>query len=87
MEKKIIGIIRPLDMQQSLFVFDGSEQIDSMTTTIDEIKNDILILSDKYGIEQVDVTGPKTYTEHIVQECQEAELTKYSHNTIKFNLI
>ena len=52
-----------------------------------EIPEIILTLSKKYNINQIDLSGSKSYLEGIVKKIQETEILTYNTNTLKFNYI
>ncbi len=85
--KKIVGILRPFDYQQQLFVYEDGNKIDSIQSTVDSLPTTIIELSQKYEIIQIDLTGPKQYSKGISQKIKSEECTKYSTNSLKINLI
>lgn len=85
--KKIIGILRPFNLEQSFYVFEDGNKIDSAELTIDEINDFIFNLIDKYNIHQIDLSGPKQYSKGIAEKIKQAEVTKYNKNSITINLI
>lgn len=52
-----------------------------------EIPEIILTLSKKYNINQIDLSGSKSYLEGIAKKIQETEILTYNTNTLKFNYI
>ena len=52
-----------------------------------EIPEIILTLSKKYNINQIDLSGSKSYLEGIAKKIQEIEILTYNTNTLKFNYI
>lgn len=85
--KKIIGILRPFDMVKTLYVYENGNKIDMVTAPIEELDEAILTLCQKYEISQVDLTGPKKYTEGIKNKVEQVNVTKYNANNITINLI
>ena len=87
MNKKIIALIKPFDMKQSLYVYEDENQIDSCSFAVSNIDNIIFTFVDKYDIQYVDLVGPKQYVKGIKKKIKEAEFTKYSKNKLKINII
>lgn len=87
MNKKIIALIKPFDMKQSLYVYEDENQIDSYSFAVNDINDVIFIFVDKYDIQYVDLVGPKQYVEGIKKKIKEAESTKYNKNKLKINII
>lgn len=84
---KIIGILRPFDLEQSFYVYENGNKIDMAYPTIDEVNDTIFTFVEKYNITQVDLTGPKQYIKGISKKIKEAEFSKYNKNSIQINLI
>lgn len=85
--KKIIGILRPFDLEQSFFVYEDGKKIDEANPTINEVNDITFSFINKYGIDQVDLTGPKQYSKGIAEKIQKEEMVRYNKNSIKINLI
>lgn len=85
--KKIIGILRPFSLEQSFYVFEDGNKIDSVELTINEINDVIFNFIDKYDIHQIDLSGPKQYSKGIAEKIKQGEMTKYNNNSIIINLI
>ena len=76
--KKIIGIIHPFDMQQFFYAYEDGNKLEIIKTSIKDIPETIFYLSDKYDIEQVDLSGAKHFIKGIIKQIREAEITKYN---------
>lgn len=85
--RKIVGILRPFEYQQKVFVYEDGNKIDGIQDTIDNIPMVIVELAQKYEITQVDLTGPKQYSKGISQKIHNKEFTKYNKNILNINLI
>lgn len=85
--KKIIGILRPFDLEQTFYVYENGNKIDMAHPTIEEISDTILSFVEKYNISQVDLTGPKQYSKGISNKIKEAEMSKYNKNSLEINII
>lgn len=85
--KKIIGILRPFDLYQTLYVYEDGNEIDVAKTTVDEIANKVLELANKYEINQIDLSGAKQYAIKIQKDICEKELTQYNKNELVIQCI
>ena len=85
--KKIIGIIRPFDIQNTFYVYEDGNKIDMVSYNLSDVEYSILDLCNKYDITQVDLTGPKSYIKGIETKIKEVELTKYNKSEIVVNII
>lgn len=80
--KKIIGLLKPFDMEQIFYVYEDGNQLETIQMTIDEIPENVLQLCDKYNIEQIDLVGSKGYSKGLIKQIQEKEIAKYNKNTL-----
>ena len=85
--KKIIGILKPFDKNQTLYIYEDGNKLDTIQTTVDDIAQVIFKLTEQYNINQVDFTGIKTYTQGLIKQIQKEEILKYNYNKINFNCI
>ena len=40
--KKIVGVLRPFDLYQTIYIYEDGNQIDAFESTIDDLPNNIL---------------------------------------------
>lgn len=85
--KKIVGVLRPFDLEQSFYVYENGNKIDMAHPTVDEINEVVFSFIEKYNISQIDLTGPKQYSKGISKKIKEIEMLKYNKNSIEVNLI
>lgn len=85
--KKIVGVLRPFDLEQSFYVYENGNKIDMAHPTVDEINEVVFSFVEKYNISQIDLTGPKQYSKGISKKIKETEMLKYNKNSIEVNLI
>ena len=85
--KKIIAMLRPFDMAQTLMVYEDGNKIDMVTTELNFLHPAIFSLVDKYEINQLDLVGPKKYLQGIREQIQEAEAAKYDYARLQINII
>ena len=85
--RKIIGVLRPFDLQQTFYIYQDSNKISSFQTTIENLDEDILNYAKQYNIDQVDFSGAAHYVSRLIQKIQKKELEKYQYNKLIFNCI
>ena len=85
--RKIIGVLRPFDLQQTLYIYQDSNKISSFQTTIENLDEDILNYAKQYNIDQVDFSGAAHYVSGLIQKIQKKEIEKYQYNKLIFNCI
>ncbi len=85
--KKIIGILRPFDIQQIFYVYEDGNKIQVIKTSIDNLPKDVILLAKKYQINQIDLSGSQYYAKGIIKKIQEEEIKKYSSNELIINCI
>lgn len=86
--KKIVGILRPFQFEQSFFVYEDGEKIDEANPTVEEINSTVFNFISKYeDIKQMDLAGPKQYIQGIKQNYQTEEMSKYNFNKLEINII
>lgn len=85
--KKIVGILQPFTLTQKVFVYENGNKIDATDTTIDKINDVVFNFAEEYKITKVDLMGPQQFSKGIGNKLQEAELIKYSKNTLEINYL
>lgn len=85
--KKIIGIIHPFDMQQMFYVYEDGNKLEVINTKIQNIPETIFSLSDKYNINDINLSGSKHYIKGLIKQIQEKEITKYNYNKLNIKYI
>ena len=80
--KKIIGIIHPFDIFQTFYVYEDGNKLEITYTKIDDIPDTVLELSQKYDINQIDLSGAEHFAKGIIRRIQEKEIVKYSTNKL-----
>lgn len=58
-----------------------------MQGKIEDISNIIFALSQEYNVNNVDLSGSKSYVEGIIKKIQNQERVKYNKNTLNFRCI
>ena len=85
--KKIIGIIKPFEMQQSLIVYEDGNKIDICETTLNDLMTNLFPLMEKHQVYKLDLVGPKKYLKGFTDQIQEKARTKYQNDQIEINII
>lgn len=85
--RKIIGVLRPFDLQQTFYIYQDGNKISSFQTTIENLDEDILNYAKQYNIDQVDFSGAAHYVSGLIQKIQKKEIEKYQYNKLIFNCI
>lgn len=87
--KKIIGIIKPFALKQKLFVYEDGQPLDQLEVSFEKLQiyESLIQLSEKYELDQVDLTGPKAYTNRLKEYCDEQQILKYGKNKLTINII
>ena len=57
---KIVGIIKPFDMMQKIYVFNEGDNIETVSTTLEDFNNIIFSLCNKYNITNIDFNAPNS---------------------------
>lgn len=85
--KKIIGILRPFDLEQKFYVYEDGNKIDAVKTSLDDIPTTVIGLADKYEVKQLDLSGPKQFSAGVSNKIKEEEVRQYSKERININII
>lgn len=85
--RKIIAMLRPFDMEQTLMVYEDGNKIDMKTTDMNSLTPAVFALVDTYEVKQLDIVGPKKYSEGIRTQIQVAGVTQYSCDDLEINII
>lgn len=85
--KRIVGILRPFDLNQIFYVYEDSNKLDMIQVETSEIPNTVFLLSEQYDVKQVDLSGPEHYVKGIIKQIQEKEIIKYYKNDLIINCI
>ena len=80
--KKMVGIIHPFDINQTFYIYEDQNKIETIETQIDQIPEVVLKLSNTYNIYQVDLVGTRHFVEGIIKNIKEKENTQYNENKI-----
>ena len=84
---KIIGIIKPFDMMQKIYVFNEGDNIETVSTTLEDFNNIIFSLCNKYNITNIDLAGAKKFNNQIKENLIKENISKYKINQLNINII
>ena len=86
--KKIIGIIKPFEGQQTLLVYEDGNKIDMNQTTIEKLNESLFLLMETHDVYRVDLAGPKKYLKGLSDQIQRQAAAKYENSKeIEINII
>lgn len=85
--KKIIGVIKPFEYNQTLLVYEDGNKIDICETSIDNLNNSIFALMDKHNVYKLDFAGPRKYLQGLSNQITEKAKVKYTNQDIEINII
>ena len=87
--KKIIGLLRPFQMEQTLVVYEDGNKIDIIKSTVEDFHSSLFELMDKHQSYRLDLVGPKKYSKGIANQIQEASegQTKFNLKELEINII
>lgn len=85
--RRIVGMIRPFDMTQNFYVYEDGNKLASESPRMNEINETIFDLVHEYGVNQIDLAGPRQYNRGLKKKIQEAEMTKFNKNILEINII
>ena len=80
--KRIIALLKPFVIDQTLYVYDEGNKLETVSVKIDDLPETIIDLAIKHNLEQVDLTGPTAYAKGIIKQIREKEINKYNENTL-----
>ena len=84
---KIVGIIKPFDLTQRIYVFNEGDNIETVSTTLEDFNNVIFSLCNKYNITNIDLAGAKKFNNQIKENLIKENITKYNINNLSINII
>lgn len=82
MENLIIGILKPLELQQSLYAVKDGNKLETLKVSTKDFVEKIFELSKKHGISQIALIGPTHYTKGFIPKMREIGKTSYSKDDI-----
>lgn len=85
--RKIIGIVHPFDAQQILYVYEDGNKLTFTKVSLKDMPDLILKLSEQYEVEEVNLSGAKSFNQKLVQEIQQQEILKYNKNKLQIKCI
>lgn len=85
--RKIVGILRPFDILQTIYVYEDNNKIDCAKVAFKDLNDAIFELSSKYDIEEVNFLGTKQFNKGIQNKLEAEEMTRYNKNKLKINLL
>ena len=87
MNKILLVNIKPFTFTQTISIFEDGNEIRTIIVPMNKIEEEILILTKKDNISEVNIVGPKVYTKGIQKKIEKAELKTYNKNMLNIKLI
>ena len=84
--RKIVGIVRPFDMNQTFMVYEDGNKLDVVETTLENLNNTILGLVDKYSVDNVNLIGPQKFLRGISDKLKEEFSLKYDNRILTVDI-
>lgn len=84
--RKIVGIVRPFDMNQTFMVYEDGNKLDVVETTLENLNNTILGLADKYSVDNVNLIGPQKFLHGISNKLKEEFSLKYDNRNLTVDI-
>ena len=75
---KVIGIIKPFETEQNLYVYEGSEKRLQKTVSLDNFVITAVQLCNEYAVDKIDIVGPHNFTQKFGREIEKLELIEYT---------
>lgn len=75
---KIVGVLRPFDVQQTFYVYEDGNVLEEARSTVDDIPALLFTLIQKYGVTEVTLSGPKQYSKGVAKAFNKATETKFT---------
>ena len=83
----MIILLKPFELEQKIFVYNGETKVAENQVLMDEFGNAVLAIAEAHHIDQVDISGPRSYSEKAGEWIRSAELYKYNSNHLTINYI
>ena len=84
--KKIICKIHPFTYKQVIMVYQNGECIFTTSCTLSDFSDDILVLVDRYNINQIDLIGANLITSKIKKDIEKKNMEFYSNKKLNISL-
>lgn len=85
--KKIIGRLRPFQMEQNLLVYEDGNKIDFIQTDMENLHTALFQTMEKYDVYRFDIVGPKKYSTGIKNQILKSAITKFENKELEINII
>lgn len=84
MKKKIICLIQPFILKQTIYVYQNGNKLQIFEEEIEKLPKLIFDLSNKHNIKEIRFYGSKSYSKNIENEIKEIQLLNYNKNNLTF---
>ena len=83
--RRIAATIQPGQFNQTVLVYEDGNKIKVVQANMSDIANIIVGLAHEYNVENINLFGIKSFSEHIKSEIQKKDIEQYQ--TTKLNII
>ena len=87
MNKILLVNIKPFTFTQTVSIFEDGNEIRTIIVPMNKIEEEILVLTKKDNISEVNIVGPKVYTKGIKKKIEKVEFKTYNKNMLNIKLI
>lgn len=81
--KKIVTILQPFDLKQTIFAYEDGNKIDAAQVETDNIANEICKMAKALDINEINLGGAKQYAKGIGRKIKEAAATEYAIDNLE----
>lgn len=85
--KKIIGMVKPFEMNKTFMVYEDGNKIDIAHATFDNLYSVLFELMLKHQTFRLDLVGPKKYSTGLANQIRQAGIEKYKLEDLEINII
>lgn len=80
---KILSVLKPFELEQTIYVYESGNKIDAIKTPLDKFIPSVFKLSKQYDVKQVELVGPKQYSKGIKNQIEKKEIEQYGSNNLE----
>lgn len=84
--RKIISLIRPFDIEQTIMVYEDGNKLDVVTANLDNLNSIVLGLVEKYDVYNLNLIGPQKFLNGIGNKIKKEFSLKYSNKELTINI-
>lgn len=81
--KKMVSLLQPFTMQQTLIVYENGNKLDVITTSIKDFPETVYKTSLTYNCSELEFMGTTKFAKGIGKQIEELGISKYNSKEIK----